>query len=285
MDRAPDNTPVYGVNIYDAKHGAWDRLPPLLDFANGLPLFCQCVAVGSSVVMLGGWDPASWAVLKCVYVYNFSSGQWKRGSDMPSVRSFYACGGLDGKIIVAGGHDDNKNALRSAEMYDVENDVWEPLPDMGQERDECKAAVISGKFIVISGLSQGQFGSRTAESFDVINRTWEIIDNMWPAGKPPCAVVAMKGQLYALLGGKLMRYNCKEEQWEAMVSTPQEIIRVTACATTVGDDGILVSGYSSGVRPFEAFICRLASGSSNAACWERVDGFPGLVHAACTVEV
>lgn len=209
---------------------------------------------------------------------------------MPSLRSFFACGSLNGKIIVAGGHDDSKNALRTAEMYDVENDVWEALPDMIQERDECKAAVISGKLTVISGFStesQGQFG-RSAESLDLINKRWEIIENMWPAARQPSSVVAMKGQLYALLDGKLVRYKPQqqeEEQWEAVVPIPQEI-KVAACATALGD-GIMVSGFSGGAQQFEAFICRLGSGS-NAACWQKVGAshsFCGLVQAACTVEV
>lgn len=206
---------------------------------------------------------------------------------MPSLRSFFACGSLDGKIVVAGGHDDSKNALRTAEMFDVEMDVWEALPDMSQERDESKAAVISGKLTVISGFStesQGQFG-RSAESLDLMNKKWEIIENMWPAGRSPSSVVAMKGQLYSLLDGKLVRYKPQEEQWEAVVSLPQEM-KAAACATALGD-GIMVSGFSGEAQQFEAFICRLGSGA-NAACWRKVGASPsfcGPVQAACTVEV
>ncbi|MCI58652.1 F-box/kelch-repeat protein, partial [Trifolium medium] len=42
-------------------------------------------------------------------------------------------------IYVVGGHDEEKNALRSAFVYDVANNAWTQLPDMARERDECKA--------------------------------------------------------------------------------------------------------------------------------------------------
>ncbi|MCO5574735.1 hypothetical protein L7F22_028525 [Adiantum nelumboides] len=154
-------TPFYGISIYDSKRHSWHRLPPIADFPDGLPLFCQCATVGCKLVLLGGWNPSSCAVLRSVYVYDFSTGLWKRGSSMPSSRSFFACSAIDGSVVVAGGHDDLKNALRTAEMYNMEKDEWEALPDMNEERDECKAVVMGGKLVVVSGFStelQGQFG-------------------------------------------------------------------------------------------------------------------------------
>ncbi|KAJ6690799.1 F-BOX/KELCH-REPEAT PROTEIN SKIP4 [Salix koriyanagi] len=52
-------------------------------------------------------------------------------------RSFSACGVVGpSAVCVAGGHDSQKNALRSAEAYDVETDQWKMLPGMIEERDE-----------------------------------------------------------------------------------------------------------------------------------------------------
>lgn len=282
---------MYGVTIFNAKQQAWDRLPPIDDFPHGLPLFCQCAAVGWSVVLLGGWDPLSWAVLKSVYIYSFLSGQWRRGADMISVRSFFACGSLDGKIIVAGGHDDSKNALRTAEVYDPRLDVWEGLPDMEQERDECKAVAMDDKLMVISGYktdSQGQF-SRSAESFDFTRGVWERNKDMWVAGKAPSSILMQEGELCALLEGKLMRYKGDEGQgqgqgqWEIISSVPSEV-KVGACATAV-PGGILVLGSRGASQPCRAFTCRLLSGT---ATWHEVDVGPhsgGLAQASCSVDL
>ncbi|MCO5556913.1 hypothetical protein L7F22_010468 [Adiantum nelumboides] len=189
-------TPVYGISIYDEKHNMWDHLPPIPDLPNGLPLFCSCVAVGTKIVVLGGWDPSSWSVLTSVYIYDFTQSRWRCGTAMPNARSFFACAEIGGKVVVAGGHDGNKNALKSAEMYDVVSDMWESLPDMSQERDECKAACFEGKLVVLSGFctdSQGQFMA-SAESLDLGERKWYTVDNFWPAGRPAA-------QLYCSLSG------------------------------------------------------------------------------------
>ena len=42
-------------------------------------------------------------------------------------------------VLVAGGHDHDKNALRSAHLYNLNSDTWEALPDMTHQRDECAA--------------------------------------------------------------------------------------------------------------------------------------------------
>lgn len=275
---SPGKTPVYAISIYDAKKRAWDQLPCLPDFANGLPLFCRCVAVGSKIVLLGGCDPSSWAVLKCVYVYDFSVGKWRKGSDMPSSRSFFACAALNGTVVIAGGHDGSKNALRSAEMYNVDNDEWEAMPDMNEERDECKAAVMGGKIVVISGFStesQGQFG-RSAEKFDEEERKWEIVEDMWPAAVQPSSITSLKGQVYAVFDSKLMRYKPKEEQWEALAEIPK-VVRVPACVTPLGDAIFLL-----GAQDEAAYKCCVGT---TPYAWQEVETSSGLVQAACTLEV
>eukprot|EP00250_Pteridium_aquilinum_P014275 c21883_g3_i2 orf=75-1133(-) len=285
---SPGKAPTYGISIYDEKRKAWDFLPPIHDFPNGLPLFCSCVAMGAHLFLLGGWDPSSWSVLTSVYIYDFSSSQWRRGAHMPTARSFFACASAGlGKIVVAGGHDDSKNALRSAEMYDVAKDEWESLPDMREERDECKAVMFNGKLMVVSGFStesQGQFVS-SAESFDFVDRKWEMVDNFWPAGRPPSFTVVFKDQLYALLDGKLVRYGTCDCAWETIL-TLAPAIKAPACVTPL-QDGILVVGFSGTAQPFDAFLCRVGTGS-NQATWQRVNGNAccGIVQqTACTIEV
>ena len=51
-------------------------------------------------------------------------------ADMPGARR----SGLERVVYVAGGHDGEKNALKSALVYDVAKDEWAPLPDMARER-------------------------------------------------------------------------------------------------------------------------------------------------------
>ena len=111
--------------------GAWDSLPSIPLFSDGIPLFCHCVWVNQYLVMIGGWHPSQWEAMNSVFIYDFSSCKWRQGADMPRVR--FACSvSPDGLIYVAGGHDEYKNALRAAEAYNVEEDKWEILSPMSQ---------------------------------------------------------------------------------------------------------------------------------------------------------
>ncbi|KVI05966.1 F-box/kelch-repeat protein At1g80440 [Cynara cardunculus var. scolymus] len=169
--------PVYRFTVYEPETGNWSHLPPIPGFSDGLPLFCQIAPVGYNLVVMGGLNPENWEASNFVFVYNFVSATWRRRSDMPGcTRSFFGCASDgDRRVFVAGGHDNEKNALRSGMMYDVEDDRWVPLDDMADERDECKGAFHRGKFYVIGGYNtqmQGQFG-KSAEAYDPSTCQWD----------------------------------------------------------------------------------------------------------------
>ena len=79
---------------------------------------------------MGGWDPASYNPVIDVFVYNFTTRRWRCGND------------------IAGGHDENKNVLKSAGVYDLRTDEWAELTQMSQERDECEEVVIGWWFFL-----------------------------------------------------------------------------------------------------------------------------------------
>ncbi|KAE8730010.1 hypothetical protein F3Y22_tig00003041pilonHSYRG00519 [Hibiscus syriacus] len=74
-----------------------------------MELLCLTRCEGKQVVM-GGWDPVNYDPVTDVFIYDFMSQQWRQGKDMPSKRSFFAIGACSGRIFIAGGHDENKNA-------------------------------------------------------------------------------------------------------------------------------------------------------------------------------
>lgn len=130
------------------------------------------------LVVVGGWDPETWAPTDSVLVYDFLTGAWRRGAAMPGPRrSFFACAAVGGKVFVAGGHDEEKNALRSALAYDPDADAWAALPDMAEERDEPRGLCVDGKFLVVGGYptpAQGRFVG-SAEWFDPATSTWSAV--------------------------------------------------------------------------------------------------------------
>ncbi|KAG9445548.1 hypothetical protein H6P81_011676 [Aristolochia fimbriata] len=178
--------PVYALTVYNATNDTWERLPETPLFPAGIPMFCQCVAVAGKLVLIGGWDPKTLDSIADVYVYDFvKGGGWRRGASMSTARSFFACAAVGPFVFVAGGHDNQKNALRSAEVYDPERDAWRALPEMGEERDECEGFSSGGDgrfFWVLSGYgteSQGRFDS-SAELYDASRGCWTRVEGVWP---------------------------------------------------------------------------------------------------------
>ena len=153
----PVGPPRYGISVFDVVSRTWERIAPVPKYPDGLPLFCQVTSSEGKLVVMGGWDPASYDPVKDVFVYDFTTRRWKQGSDMPSKRSFFAADEMEGRIYIAGGHDDSKNALSTAWVYDVRRDEWSELTRMN---DECQGVVIGSEFWVVSGYgteNQGGF--------------------------------------------------------------------------------------------------------------------------------
>ncbi|KAA8541837.1 hypothetical protein F0562_022989 [Nyssa sinensis] len=223
-------TPVYRLTLFELETCSWSELPPVPGYSDGLPMFCQVAGVGLNLVVMGGWNRVTWEVSNSVFIYNFVLGRWRRGADMPGgPRSFFSCASdCDQMVFVAGGHDDEKNALRSAIAYDVGKDEWFPLPDMANERDECKGVFHGGKFHVIGGYPtemQGRFG-RGAETFDVATWQWDQVqeDFLETATCPRTCVNGQDGRLYTCRGGDVAAL--QDSTWQPVAELPAEGLRV-----------------------------------------------------------
>ncbi|XP_058205505.1 F-box/kelch-repeat protein At1g80440-like [Rhododendron vialii] len=183
----PVRFPSYGLTIYYPESGIWDRVDPVPEYPDGLPLFCQVVSSEGKLVVMGGLDPTSWEPVRDVFVYEFTTGSWTRRRDMPSCRSFFAAAAVDGVVFVAGGHDANKNSLSTAWKYDIWADGWTELPGMNEERDECEGIVVGSEFWVVSGYAtqaQGRF-MRSAESFGPGTGEWRLAQDAWVVTQSP----------------------------------------------------------------------------------------------------
>ncbi|KAJ0075168.1 hypothetical protein Patl1_34402 [Pistacia atlantica] len=279
-------SPVYRVSVLEVGSGRWSELPPIPGFSSsGLPLFCQVAASGSDLVVIGGLDPVTWEVSGSVFVFDFLSATWRRGADMPGLqRSFFGCASDgDRTVYVAGGHDSEKNALRSAMAYDVERDEWAHLPDMTKERDECKGVFQHGKFHVIGGYStnaQGRF-ERNAEAFDVEQFQWgRVQENFLKSATCPrtCAggddedlFMCHEGVVLALKG----------ETWQAVTKLPAEVSDVAYVTTWQGK--LLVIGCARFGEPHIAYVLDLKSYKWTSM--ETPKEFSGHVQSGCYLEI
>lgn len=281
-DGIKPSLPVYGLTAFDPLTGSWSSLPAIPAIPEGLPMFCGLVGCGSDLLVMGGWNPSTWRVSKEVFVYNFSSGKWRQGSDMPGPRrSFFGCASSDPdrSVLVAGGHDEDKNALRSAILYDVAEDRWVPLPDMARERDECKVVFQRGRFHVVSGYptaTQGQF-ERTAEAFD--HATWQwgpvVKDFLEPSASPSSCMGGPGGRMFAFTGHRSDDVAVQEgDKWHVAAKVPNDV-----CCSHWGAacwDKMMVIGSSKFGEDQNGYVLDL-----EIYKWSRIDMHSGSGHVQC----
>nr|KYP54226.1 F-box/kelch-repeat protein At1g80440 family [Cajanus cajan] len=281
--------PVYRLSVFEPQTGNWAELPGPPEFNSGLPMFCQVVGVGYDLVVLGGLDPNSWKASNSVFVYNFLSAKWRRAACMPGgPRTFFACAASDSHatVFVAGGHDNEKNALRSALAYDVSSDCWIPLPDMAAERDECRGVFRRGRFFVVGGYptdAQGRF-EKSAEAFDPATWRWgEVKDGFLDCATCPRTFVDGgdgDGEgAYLCVGGELMAM--RRDTWQRIAAVPGDVCNVAYIGAL---DGTLVvigsSGYGE-VHVAYAFDAK----SCNWRKLETPEAFRGHVQTGCVLEI
>ncbi|KAF5200611.1 F-box/kelch-repeat protein [Thalictrum thalictroides] len=284
------STPAYQLSLYEPETGLWSRLPAIPGFSNGIPLFCRCVGVGHYLVLIGGWNPTSWKASNTVFVYDFVTATWKRGVDMPGPSiSFFGCASdYDQTIVlVAGGHDEEKNALRSALLYDVIKDEWISLPDMAKERDECKAIFHAGKFHVISGYStemQGKF-QNDAEVFDTATSSWCHVDNNFHQTDEICPpmVVNRKGEMFRCCAGSVEIWEAS--MWKSVTQLPPDVCVGSVMLTW--QEKMLVIGSDKFGGTQNMYVLEL-KGINKCYCWKKVElplEFSGRVQAGCSLEI
>ncbi|KAJ4959110.1 hypothetical protein NE237_026221 [Protea cynaroides] len=279
-------TPSYRLSIYEPATETWAKLPLVPGFSDGFPLFCQFAGVGRKLVIIGGWNPATWEVSKAVFIYDFVSATWHRGADMPgSPRSFFSCASDSNRMVfVAGGHDEQKNALRSAMVYDVAKDEWVPIPDMALQRDECKGIFRGGKFHVIGGYCtdmQGRF-EKSAEAFDVATWQWDQVqDNMLDEGTCPRTCVAGDGgNFYRCRSGQVALLE-EGGSWSAVAELPPDV-RVGPSLVTWQEKLMVLGSATHGGRHM-AYVLDLQHYT-----WTKLEvseEYTGHVQAGCCLEV
>ncbi|XP_030441980.2 F-box/kelch-repeat protein At2g44130-like [Syzygium oleosum] len=270
--RKPVGPPAYAITVFDPEAGTWDLLDPVPDYPDGLPLFCRLASCDGELVALGGWHPARYEPVADVFVYDFAARRWRRGASMPRTTSFFAVGAHGGRVYVAGGHDEGKNALRSAWAYDVGRDEWAELAPMSRGRDECEGMVAAGGrcFWVVSGYGtedQGGFDG-SAEVYEFGTGEWRRAEGVWEPGRCPSSCAAV--------GGDGRAFNWADSD---------AAVRAGTCRVDLGGGGgrTLVVGSEYEGAPQGFYVAQGQNGKL-----EKIDvpeKFSGFARTGCCVEV
>ncbi|KAG8371806.1 hypothetical protein BUALT_Bualt12G0001500 [Buddleja alternifolia] len=271
----PVAQPRYGISLFDPVSGSWDQVDPVPKYPDGLPLFCQVASTEGKLVLMGGWNPSSWDPVKDVFVYDFTTQTWTQCADMPSTRSFFAVGAAEGKVFVAGGHDESKNALNSCWVLDVKKNEWSELGGMSEERDECEGVVVGSEFWVVSGYgteTQGVFKS-SAEVYEIGSGEWRRVEDVWRVSRCPRSCVG----IIERRGKEGISVIC----WGELDSG----VQVGACGVDLGERASLVTGSAYQGAPHGFFLVEEEGQKGKLVKISVPDEFSGFVQSGCCVEI
>ncbi|KAI3977301.1 hypothetical protein MKX01_000214 [Papaver californicum] len=281
--------PLYRLGLFEPGKHELNELPPIPGCEDGLPRFCHCAGVGRNIVVIGGWNTKTWELLNTVYIYDLITATWRRGVDMPGgKRSSFACASdLNRMVYIAGGHDQDKNTLRSALAYDVLGDVWFSLPDMARPRDECKGLFYGGKFNIIGGYQtemQGDF-DKSAEIFYVDTWNWdsdekEILET--DSCHKTCAF-DHHGNLYKCDSAYLSRLH--GSTWQRLIGFPSDVHMGTFITTWQDKMFVIGARIFGGPPNCYAIEFEKQKGAATLTKLEIPEEFIGPVQFGCNLEL
>ncbi|CAL9059510.1 F-box/kelch-repeat protein At1g15670-like [Musa acuminata AAA Group] len=283
---------VYRFVIFEPATGVWSSLPPCPNLTHGLPHLCRLAAVGTELVVVGGWKIDTCLTTDEVHVYDFVSGEWRRGSPLPwPLRSSFACAATHDSdkgcrtVYVAGGHDGSANPLRSALAYDVGGDSWKPLPDMARKPFNCRGVILRGKFVVLH--------RHCAEAFDPAAGSWGPVEELVPPGEqyPTICVAGVDGSIYRCVGREVM-VQLDGGVWATVAKLPSEMRVAMNAVAWEGKLMVMGIGMRNGALVAKILDIKatttMTTPASASASWRNVEVPPEYqwhVEVACCLVI
>src|SRR5262249_38199756 len=109
--------------------------------------------------------------------YDPATNSWTLLPAPASPRGFPAGGGINGKLYLAGGMEDNGISLTVLQMYDPVTNAWTERRPMPTPRGRAMPAVIDGLLYVVGGSRSGT-AVGAAEVYDPGTDSWQARPSM-----------------------------------------------------------------------------------------------------------
>jgi hypothetical protein len=159
-------------------------------------------------------------------IYDFNSGEWHSGPDMPTARHHFGVAVVDGKLYFAGGRRPRDESLTAFEMFDPGQNRWHRLPPMPYGAGAPGVTAIDGKVIVTGGgnevLEADNAGTifKAAVAYDPKIRKWTRLPDMNHARHGHISVAA-DDRVYVFRGAPCPGYG----EMSSVESLPASAVR------------------------------------------------------------
>ncbi|HEX6205288.1 MAG TPA: kelch repeat-containing protein [Solirubrobacterales bacterium] len=170
---------------YDPATKEWAKLAPLPQPTAGGAV----VAIGGKLYVAGGAPQTFGATAPVapypeLQIYDFESGEWSLGPEMPSPRHHVGGASLGGDLYVAGGRGEADHSLDTFERYDPATGRWKSLPPLPLGVASPGLVAADGKLVVVGGEDQDEWEdgkgwvTPSAWEFDPRTNRWSRLPNM-----------------------------------------------------------------------------------------------------------
>ncbi|WP_158587196.1 immunoglobulin-like domain-containing protein [Motilimonas pumila] len=164
----------------------------------------QIEVVGDELFIFGGMLDSVNESTNRVQIYNFLTGRWRFGKDLPFSTSMNAVAQVDGKLYVFPHNTFDTAGVR----YNPATDTWSELPLLPERRNLSGVAVASGKYIyVVNDTDLNDELTTSLYRLDVESLFWELFEVNTPSKWYQDGLL-YKGKVY-LIGGNRDSVNTK----------------------------------------------------------------------------
>ncbi|XP_072300514.1 kelch-like protein 41a [Eucyclogobius newberryi] len=135
------------VMCYDIEKMKWSESKKL-----PLKVHGHCVVSENGLIYCLGGKMDDNKTIERMFAYNHKRAEWKELAGMKTPRSMFGAVIHKGKIIVAGGVNED-GLVSGCEVYDFGTNKWLPFPDFPQERSSVSLVSCGGLLYAVGGFA------------------------------------------------------------------------------------------------------------------------------------
>jgi non-specific serine/threonine protein kinase len=162
--------------------------------------------IGDRLYVAGGSEEIDGTPTGVLEIYDFKSGRWTQGPDMPTPAQHNAGAAVDGKFYAVGGRRVGDLSLAVAERFDPVTGRWEELPPLPLGAGGLAAVAAGGRLLAIAGGDDHEgWVTPAVWAFDPAAGRWGRLPNLRVARHGHAATVA-RDRVYVFGGSPCARY-------------------------------------------------------------------------------